>query len=469
MNRRYFLRNSALAGAGASLFSPVTGKGQKVDFTGKGKKAKNVIMFISDGMSTGTLNMADMFMRRQYGKGSNWMQLYRDNRVSRALMETASASSIVTDSAAASSSFGGGHRVNNGSLNVGPDGKPNMPILQKFKSTGKKTGCVTSVTITHATPAGFCINQASRGDQAAIAEKYLEQKFDVLMGGGDKYFNPELRKDNKDLYTGFQNAGYTIAKTRNELLKLNAKSPVLGIFTEDALPYSIDRKSSKELTEKTPTLAEMTSKAIDLMKDHPEGFALQVEGGKVDWAAHANDIAGLLHDQIALDEAIQVAVDFADKNEDTLLIFTTDHGNANPGTISGSSANDHFDSIAQYNQTNEWLLNNISSDSSAKDIKDLAYRVNGIELSQEEAENIYSYYHGLDKETGLYNYKKLPFETYSKMQKERNSVGWISMSHSGDYVELAMYGPGSELLQPFMLNTDIHYLMLQAAEIENKF
>ncbi|GAA5221593.1 alkaline phosphatase [Membranihabitans marinus] len=458
-----------MAGAGATLFSSTIGKAQNVDFTGKGKKAKNVIMFISDGMSTGTLNMMDLFKLRQYGSGSNWLQLYRENRVSRALMDTASANSIVTDSAAASSSFGGGQRVKNGSLNISPDGKPNLPILQKFKKSGKKTGCVTSVTITHATPAGFCITQDNRGDQAAIAEKYLEGKFDVLMGGGDQYFNPELRKDKKDLYSEFQKVGYQIAKTRKELLSLKGNSPVLGIFSDGALPYSIDRKSSKELTEKTPTLAEMTSKAIDVLKDHPEGFVLQVEGGKVDWAAHANDIAGLLYDQFAFDDAIKVALDFAEKNEDTLLIMTTDHGNANPGTISGSSANDQFDSIANYTQTNEWLLNQISSESSLNEIKDLIFRANGIELSQEEVEHIYSYYHGLNKESGLYNYKKLPFETYAKMQKSRNSVGWISMSHSGDYVELAMYGPGSEYLEPYMLNTDIHYLMLQATEVENRF
>ena len=85
------------------------------------------------------------------------------------------------------------------------------------------------------------------------------------------------------------------------------------------------------------------------------------------------------------------------------------------------------------------------------------------------AKGILNHYDGLHKEEGLYNYKKVPFETLAEMQKKTNSVGWISLEHTGDHVELAAFGPGSELLKPFVKNTDLHYLMLQAAEIENKF
>ncbi len=74
----------------------------------------------------------------------------------------------------------------------------------------------------------------------------------------------------------------------------------------------------------------MAKSAIDQMKDHPNGFVLQIEGGKVDWSAHANDVAALIHDQIAFDEAVKAAVDFAEKDGNTLVIITTDHGNANP-------------------------------------------------------------------------------------------------------------------------------------------
>lgn len=470
MDRRKFFKYGSLATAGATLLSPLEIFGKEVDFNNKGGTAKNIIMLISDGMSTGTLNMADLYLNRKYGKNSNWIQLYKDNRVSRALMDTASASSIVTDSAAASSAFGGGFRVKNGSLNISPEGKENMPIWQKFKKAGKKAGCVTTVSITHATPAGFCVCNDSRNSQPEIAEEYLKLGFDVLMGGGDQFFNSKKREDKKDVYKAYETAGYKVVKSRNQLNNTPDNKPLLGVFDHDGLPYTVDRNSSAELQEKIPTLAEMTQKAIDCMKSNPKGFVLQVEGGKVDWAAHANDISGLIYDQIAFDEVIQVAIDFAEKDKNTLVIITTDHGNANPGVIYGKNANDNFDTIQNYTQTNEWLLNQIHPDFTTNNVKDLIKQVNGINLTDEDANHIKSYYDGLEKEEeGLYNYKKLPFRTYSEIQRKYNSVGWISMDHSADYVELAMLGPGSENLKPFIKNTDIHYLMLEAAGVENKF
>ena len=157
----------------------------------KKKRAKNIIFMVSDGMSTGTLNMADLYLQRQFGQGSNWLNLYRNNLVTRGLMDMASASSIVTDSSAASSSWGCGQRVKNGVLNVDANGNELTTIWQKFKNGGKKAGCVTSVPVTHATPAGFCISATSRNTQEEIAQKYLVMGMDLLLGGGDKFFNPE--------------------------------------------------------------------------------------------------------------------------------------------------------------------------------------------------------------------------------------------------------------------------------------
>ncbi|RRJ92992.1 alkaline phosphatase [Flavobacterium macacae] len=472
MDRRKFFKNGSLFTIGTAVLNPFELSASTFDdgIIGKNKTAKNIIFLVSDGMSTGTLNMADLFMNRKYGKSSNWLQLYKDNKVKRALMDTASASSIVTDSAAGSSSWGGGVRVNNGSLNVGPDGKPNMPILQKFKKAGKMAGCVTTVAITHATPAGFCITSAKRSAQDDIAEMYLDLEFDVMMGGGNNYFDAKVRKDKKDVYAGFYAKGYQIVRNKQELLAAKNDKPILGIFDEDAVPYSIDRINSPELSAKIPTLAEMAQKAIDRMKDHKKGFVLQVESGKVDWAAHANDIAGLIHEQLAFDEAVKVAMDFAEKDGNTLVIITTDHGNANPGVIYGKNASDNFDSIQKYTNTNEVILNSFNSTTTASQIREKFEATNGKAVSDDEAKEILSYYNGLHKqEDGLYNYKKLPFKALADIQQKHNAVGWISMDHSADYVELAMYGPGSELLKPFVKNTDLHYLMLQVAEVENKF
>ncbi|WP_407481771.1 alkaline phosphatase [Elizabethkingia meningoseptica] len=465
MDRRKFIKGAALL-SGFLTLNPMDLFANDLKRLPKSKgRTKNIIFMISDGMSSGTLAMANQYSRNILGKTGSWINLYQENKVSRALMDTASASSMVTDSAAASSSFGGGTRVKNGVLNIGANGEKYIPIWQKFKKAGKKTGCVTTVTITHATPAGFCVNSDSRNAELEIAEMYAGLGLDVMMGGGDEFFNPKKRADKKDVYGLYQQKGYQILQNRSDLMKLEKDKRVLGVFSPGALPYTIDRNNIPEL-QNTPTLAEMAKSAIDQMKDHQEGFVLQIEGGKVDWAAHANDVAGLIHDQLAFDEAVKVAIDFAEKDKNTLVIITTDHGNANPGTIYGADATKNFNSIANYKYTNEYILNAIHADFNLQQIKDWIYETNKIRLPDDDAKHLLSFYSGIEKhEDGLYNYKKLPFKAYSEIQKKHNSVGWISMDHSGDYVELAMYGPGSELLKPFVKNTDLHYLMLEAAGV----
>ncbi len=466
MQRRNFFKQISLFGLGTALLSPVEIFSKESELSKKKfkNKAKSIIFMVSDGMSTGTLNMADLQLLRSTGKGSNWLNLYRDNKVTRALMDMASASSIVTDSAAASSSWGGGHRVENGKLNVGPNDEEYMPILQKFKKAGKKVGCVTTVPITHATPAGFLINSKSRGSMDEIADKYLIQNFDVLMGGGTQVFSAEKRKDKKDMFGAFAQKGYAVVKTRDEMMQDSTAKPILGVFYEDGLPYTLDQKSNPELVKNIPTLAELTAKAIEKMKNHPQGFVMQVEGGKVDWAAHANDIGALIYDQIAFDEAVKVALDFADQDGETLVVITTDHGNANPGVSYGKEANVNFDRIQKFTQTNEWILNNINADFNVNQVIELIEKANNYKISNEDAESIFKYYHGIEKqEDGLYNYKKLPYKLLADIQKKYTNVGWISDNHSADYVELAMYGVGKENLTPFMRNTDMHNFLLKVA------
>lgn len=469
MNRRRFFKNGSLISLGATLLHPFNNAVNTIKYDIKNKKAKNIIIIVSDGMSIGTLNMTDLYLSRKMGAGTNWLQLYKENKINRALMDMASASSIVTDSAAASSSWGGGVRINNGGLNVSKNGEEHLPIWQKFKKAGKMAGCVTTVPITHATPAGFCINSKSRNEQEKIAEKYLEQKFDVMMGGGDTYFSPEKRKDKKDMYKAFESKGYNVVKNRNEMFSASIDKPILGVFDDNGLPYSIDQQNNKELLQQIPTLADMTKKAIATMKNHAEGFVLQIEAGKVDWAAHGNDITGLIYDQIAHDEAIQVAMDFAEQDRETLVIITTDHGNANPGVVYGKKANDNFDSIQKYKHSNEWILKGIGKETSISQVKERVDYANNFTLTNDEAKLLLTFYSNLKTEKGLYNPRQLPFKALAEIQKKHNSVGWISMHHSADYVELAMYGPGSQLLKPYIKNTDLHYLMLEAAEIENKF
>lgn len=470
MKRRSFFKQGALATLGGMLTSSFDLRANTILEENKGKKAKNIIFMVSDGMSVGTLVMADIYIRRKFDRPSNWMGLYETNLVQRGLMDMASASSIVTDSAAASSSWGGGVRVNNGSLNISPDGKENLPILQKFKKAGKKVGCVTTVPITHATPAGFSVWSERRNDMEGIALKYTELGFDVMMGGGNKVFNPSLREDGKDVYAILQQKGYTVVRNRANMQKASLKKPLFGVFADVALPYTVDHMQDEVLKAEIPTLAEMTAKAIDVMKNHPQGFVIQVEAGKVDWAAHGNDLGGLIYDQVAFDDAVKVAIDFAKKDGNTLVVLTSDHGNANPGLIYGKQCNGNFDRIQDFKHSNDWILQNIKPTDGIAKVKESVYNNCGkMSITDDQARELLTYYAQAGQEDGIYNYNHLPYKLFSEIQKAHTSVGWISMDHSSDFVELAMFGPGSEKLKPFMRNTDMHKFLLDVAEVEDKF
>ncbi|UYQ95881.1 alkaline phosphatase [Chitinophaga horti] len=467
MRRRDFFRNGMIGVLGTPLIAPFRSIAQPGRFEINGKsQAKNIIFMVSDGMSTGTLAMADMLRLRMDGRRSHWMSLYEQGKATRALMETASSSSLVTDSAAASSSWGGGARVPNGSLNVGANGEIYTPILQKFKAAGKATGCVTTVPITHATPAGFCVNMRSRGDQEDIALAYLPLKFDVMLGGGDAYFNGSKRKDKKDVYADFRNAGYEVVNTRTQLNSVSPGNtkPLLGVFAEDGLPYTLDAKQTKE---DVPTLAEMTTHAINALNRNKKGFVLQVEGGKVDWGAHSNDAGAMLYDQVAFDDAIAAAIAFAEKDGNTLVVITTDHGNSNPGLFYSSKANAGFDRLQKFKYTNEWILKGLTNTSTAAQVIERIEAAQGYAITHDEAAELVKHYQQ-HNEDGVYNKAKLPYRPLAQIQTNYISIGWGSMDHSADHVELAMFGPGSAQLKPFVKNYELHNFMLNVTGVVRK-
>ncbi len=473
MKRRDFFRNSSLTAAGVAvsplLFASNKNTNQEALYGAlENGEAKNIIFLVSDGMSSGTLNMADLFAQRMNGRRTNWIKNIMDGTFKRSMMDTASASSLVTDSAAGGSAWGGGYRVPNGSLNVGSNGENYTPILQKFKALGKSVGCVTTVPITHATPASFCVNEKSRRNQPGIALKYLDLKFDVMMGGGHEYFSSIKRDDKKDVYGAFEEAGFAVAKSKEELRGLlDTEKPLLGVFNESALPYTVDQIDDQKLQKTIPTLPEMTAVAIEKMKKNSGGFVLQVEGGKVDWAAHSNDTGGLIYDQIAFDEAVRIALDFAQKDEETLVIVTTDHGNANPGLFYGKNADENFDRLKIFKHSNKWIMDGVTKDTTPKMLKDLIDFAQGYQISNDDAKHLISLFKPLDEEEMYDDYKK-PFAELARIQKKHTSVGWADMHHSSDYVEVGTYGPGSELLPPYIENTFLHNMMLTAAGVKTE-
>lgn len=460
--RRSFLkRTSAAVAAGLTL--PHIGQGRA--YATPVAPARNLIFLVADGMNVGTLALANHWLYATEGRDTRWVQLYNDRPVSRALQETRSADAIVPDSAAAGSTWGIGERVNNRALNTTPDGRQPTPIWVRAKEHGKATGLVTTARMSHATPAAFAANAEHRRFENDIAEQYLRREIDLLLGGGSRHFDPERRDDELNLFGRYERAGYSVVRDRDGLLAAPKNTRLLGSFYSDHLPYDLDRKNSPELTKTIPTLAEMTRAALDRLPHNKEGFVLQIEGARVDHAGHANDPAAILHDQLAFDEAIAVAVDWADRNPDTLVIVTTDHGTG--GCMLNGAGPDYRGADAllanlgairhSYEYASEQIID-------GRNWQDVITETLELPITPEMREKIPAMA-AEAQETGhmrhLYPMSSILADEFEK----RTAVGWTSSNHTADLVEVLAFGPGSELLAPYIKNTEVFDLMVRAVGI----
>jgi len=214
---------------------------------------------------------------------------------------------------------------------MGTDGKKYLTVLEGAKQRGMSTGLVATSTITHATPACFGAHVRDRDNEIDIAEQLLENKIDVLLGGGRSFFLPEdrdgEREDGRNLIEEAKQAGYSYAESGEDLE--NARRPyLLGLF-QDA-----------ELTtlEPEPTLAGLADKALEVVSKSQNGFFLMVEGSQIDWACHDNDRDNTIRQTLLFDEAVKVAMDFAIEDRETLVIVTGDHETG--GLIAGNEDGD---------------------------------------------------------------------------------------------------------------------------------
>ena len=330
LNRRQFLSRSGAAAAIAATSAPHFAQSAEALNARAGNRPRRIIHVVSDGMSLGTLSCADQYSRIFRKRPLAWMEFFKRADAQRGLMNTRSLNSLVTDSAAASSSWGSGSRVMNGALNVLPDGRELKPLYTVFADAGWTRALVTTAEITHATPAGFAASVVNRENPNTIATQYLERRVDILLGGGHPFFDKAKRKDKRDVKGEYRKAGYTVVETRDQLLAAERKGRLLGLFADSHLPYTIDQQADEKLRAKVPTLAEMTRAALDRLAASDQ-FILQVEGARIDHAAHNSDAPAAIHDQIAVDEALELVLAFQREHPDTLVVATTDHGNSNMG------------------------------------------------------------------------------------------------------------------------------------------
>lgn len=481
-NRRDFLKVSGLglagtallAGSGSALATRANGQSPAVSYGGGGKPNK-IIFLVSDGMSMGVPSLTEHYSRLFRGKGTHLAAMMQNREMAHGWFETYSLSGIVTDSAAASSAWGCGSRVINGYVNMLPDGTKLDPILPLAKSAGYGTGLVTTATSTHATPAGFAAWGTSRGLQEDFAEQYLDA-VDVIMGGGRRFYEADRRADEKDLLATYKEHGYEVALDRDTVLKASDNAKILGLFAESGdLPYTLDQINSDELMESVPTLAEMSRIALEsLEKSSPKGFVLQIEGARIDHAAHSNDAAGIVWEQLAFDDAIGVALEFQRRHPDTLVVVTSDHGNSGPtmGQYS-TQADESFENLAHAKATTGVIRGKLretangSGAAAPADVQDVVKELLGIELDREEAAYI-SDMTG-DRMPHMFHRSQRNFHgIFNAIIGNHNGVAWSCTTHTDEYVIIAASGPGKEAFDGLLKNTDAFGIMTGFLGIEHK-
>lgn len=281
-----------------------------------GAKPKYVFLFIGDGMSTPQRMVAEEFSVK-IGEG----ELAMNRMPYQVNTRTKSSNSIITDSAASATAMACGEKTNNGMVGVAPDGRRLESVAEVAKRSGRKVGIITTVTIVHATPAGFYAHRRKRGQFYQIALDLVASGFDYFAGGGvggrhDDRKDPEYRGDVFDIARA---AGYQVITDRKDWAALKPGSKSWSSFASGAMDFAIDSNGSQ------PSLAELVGKGIEVL-DNERGFFIMCEGGKVDYAGHANDAAASVRDILALDKAVKVALAFAERHpKDTLVMVTGDH------------------------------------------------------------------------------------------------------------------------------------------------
>lgn len=454
-SRRSFIKGSALAGA-AGLFSAQKAPALAASpITKQSGKAKNVIFLVVDGLSHGTLGLAHHWSRRNRGNDLNWIKLLDYPGMRRALQNTASASSPVTDSAAAASAWGSGERVNNGSVNYSIGDRPVKPLMAYARERGMSTGLVSTCRITHATPAGFAANVRKRGDEGRIARQYLDREIDVILGGGMSRFQSET----KNLIPDYLAAGYQVCEDREALLKHGGANRLLGLFSKSHIPYAIDRKNDPELAP-IPDLPELFLAGLRSLEKAPGGFLLQVEAGRVDHAGHANDPAAILYEFLEFDRCIRMALDYAEQHPDTLLVVTTDHGTGGCQLDGhGKRYRDSGPALERINRIRhsfEWMTDHFES--AGRFNAALFEQATGIKASAAQIEAMNA---EITNPTGSYLTSTMG-ALFSKEFTEISATGWSSNKHTGENVDFFARGPGSEPVAGFMQNTDAFHLVKNA-------
>lgn len=335
----------------------------KLSSTINKNKAKNVILFLGDGMSIATLAATRVYVGQKYGFLGEELKLSFEAFPYTGLTKTYCVDSNVADSACSGTAYLAGVKANSGTVGLSGAVKRGdceaqrtglysvTGLMDWAQKAGKSTGVVTTTRVTHATPAASYAHSAERKWEAdtdlpsgskcqdiamQLVRGKVGSKIDVVLGGGRRNFLPRYVNDD-DGISGYRSDGADLIEewllkkislgfspkyvyTRNDLLSLDVKKydSVLGLFSSDHMPYNLEAEADD------PSLSDMTAKAIDILSRNKNGFFLFVEGGRIDTAHHETKARKALDETAELAKAVETALKLVD-TENTLVVVTSDH------------------------------------------------------------------------------------------------------------------------------------------------
>lgn len=461
--------------------------------TDSGKTPKYVFFFIGDGMSYVQAHSVQIYHGVNKSPDLKLSKLAFTQFPALGMQYTQDATSFCPDSASTGTSMSTGIKTLSGVLAVGVD-KQTAPenLSDKAIAQGKKVGIISSVTINHATPAVFYAHNESRNNYYEIAMDMVESGVTYFAGG--TISKPTGKdKDKKDMYEILAESGYKIAKTKEEIMSLNKETGKVYAVTpvvqdSGAMPYQLDMK------EDDLRLKDFVQKGIDVL-DNENGFFMMVESGKIDWACHANDAKATIEDVKQLDDAVKVALEFAQKYpEETLIVVTGDH---ETGGMSIGQAGTGYDTRF------ELLANQKNSYVEFDKVMEEAIKANPA-LTFEQLMPLITEYYGLtESATGEVDMDKNPMElsaseveliknalaenlkpqdqrtkseltdllyggyepismTVTRILNNKAGIGWTSYSHTGTPLAVYAIGAKSTLFNGTYDNTEIFFKFLDA-------
>ena len=405
---------------------------------------------------------------------------------------TYDACSFAPDSASTATSIATGYKTYSGMINVDTTGSVSYETIAEKLHAQKdwKVGIISSVNLNHATPAAFYAHQASRNSYYEIGQELVNSGFEYFAGGGlKKVTGPD--KDKTSLYDLAEQAGYKVIYTQADAQAVTAADKKVILIDEhladsDAMDYDMDRQSGEW------ALADYVKKGIEVL-NNDTGFFMMCEGGKIDWACHANDAGATVTDTLALADAVQVAVDFAKEHpEETLILVTGDHetGGLTIG-FAGTDYDTYLDTLSNqtisYAQFDEQYVaaykeNGTSFEDAMKDVEKLfGLKLSGAEddrlvLTDYETQRLRTAYELAMSDTSSDDYTQEQYVLYgtynpfsvtvTHILNNKSGVDFTSYSHTGLPVAVFADGTGADAFTGYYDNTEIYQKMASLLEVK---